>query len=48
MQERSCVCVCMNIRGGAKMWLPKPLDWHTLGSELSNSQGEKVSYLTHW
>lgn len=42
------LCVCVNIRGGAKMWLPKPLDWHILGPELPNSQGEKVSYLIHW
>lgn len=36
------MCLCVR----EHQWLPKPLDWHTLDSELPNSQGEKVSYLT--
>lgn len=30
---------------GTEMWLLKPLDWYTFGSELPHSQRETVSYL---
>lgn len=39
------VRVCEGRGWGTKMWLLKPLDWYTFGSEFPNSQREKVSYL---